>query len=195
MMVFRDMKWCAYSLIAFLLAGMGLWLCSREEVAPLPPPLGAEAGDVVLLEGGSLRSRVVRWRNRKTEFSHVGILEPTPSGLFVLHAAPKKGCVREGWGDLMRDGRFRKARMLRAPGIGADAVARMMAFCAAAVEAGRPFDHFFRYGAGEGYYCTEFVLKGYEAAGIALLENLETGARLLPEELCRSKKLNEAPEF
>lgn len=149
------------------------------------------SGDVVLLEGTSIRGRIVQWLNSKSDFSHVGVVKVEEGKVFLLHADPLLGCVQEEMDRLFVRCRFRDALVLRPSD--AAAALRAVSFCSRAVERHAAFNDSFRYLQGSGYYCTEFVLRAYDAAGARLLSGTRAGSILFPEELLESPALARVP--
>lgn len=54
----------------------------------LPGDLALQTGDIIVAGGVSLQSRIVLAMSDNNRYSHVGIIQVTPQGLFVIHAAP-----------------------------------------------------------------------------------------------------------
>ena len=56
--------------------------------AAVPPP-GIQSGDLVFRDGGEAISDIVRSIDN-SGFSHVGIVDITPEGTYVIHATPQE---------------------------------------------------------------------------------------------------------
>ena len=153
----------------------------------LPITSSLQSGDILLLEGTSFRGRIVRFLNSKSDFSHVGVVKVEDGKAFLLHADPKLGCVQEEMNELFHRCCFLNAIVLRPK----DAVAALgaVAFCSQEVTRHTGFNDSFRYLQGSGYYCTEFVLLAYERARSRLLEGIQKGAIIFPEQLLKSHAL------
>ena len=181
-------NWLAIALLTLALVLAASFL-GREDDSPSLSQISSSvrSGDVVLLEGTSIRGRIVQWLNSKSDFSHVGIVKVEDGKIFLIHADPLLGCVQEEMHQLFARCRFRDALVLR-PNDAAAAL-KAVAFCSQAVARHATFNDSFRYLQGSGYYCTELVLLAYDMAGARLLSGTQTGAILFPEELIESRAL------
>ena len=56
--------------------------------AAVPPP-GIQSGDLIFRDGGEAISDIVRSIDN-SGFSHVGIVDITPEGTYVIHATPQE---------------------------------------------------------------------------------------------------------
>lgn len=153
------------------------------EPVAIPESIELRSGDIILAGGVSLQSRLVRSLTDGNRFSHIGILHPTPEGLFVIHAAPH-GPGDGGLGErvamiplslfLSERGyvavqvmrlRDESARGLEAA---ADACERAVHYAELAV----PFDHEFDLSDEQSIYCSELVYLAYKQAGQAWPDTL-----------------------
>ena len=126
-----------------------------------PPPL--RSGDVVLQTSSSARSALIQ-RASGSRYSHVGLVEVRPDGVFVLEAVqPVSRTPFAAWA---ARGRGHRVTVLRPRGLDAAALDRVVA--AAAAELGRPYDARYRWDDG-ALYCSELVVKAFErGAGLTL---------------------------
>jgi hypothetical protein len=126
------------------------------------PPL--EAGDLVFETSSSSQSFAIRWATR-SPWSHVGIVEVSSDGAFVIEALGKVS--RTPWKAwrrrALRGGELLVLRPRAVPrGKRAAAVERAKAFL------GMRYDPRFGWG-DDRIYCSELVVKAYErAAGVSL---------------------------
>jgi hypothetical protein len=178
--------WIALAAILVLFASL-LFFGTDGKPISLADASTARTGDVVLLCGTTLRGRLVRFLNRKSEFSHTGIINEREGRLFLLHADPGLGCVEEPFSILLLRRKFTDVRILR-PSEG-KYIRDATAFIQKAVVSHAGFNHGFRFKRGVGYYCTELVLLAYGEAGCPLLENVREGDVVFPERLLESQKL------
>lgn len=123
-----------------------------------------EAGDLVFETSTSAQSAAIQWATA-SPWSHVGIVEVSSEGTFVIEALGKVS--RTPW----RAWRRRAARggdllVLRPRALAADR--REAAVAAARALLGRRYDPRFGWG-DDRIYCSELVVKAYErGAGISL---------------------------
>jgi permuted papain-like amidase YaeF/Yiix C92 family enzyme len=169
----------------------------------LPTPDGTRSGDVVFLQGKTIRSVVVRlFEDSKRDYSHVGIIVIESGGAFIIHANPGDDSrtdrvIKEPWGAVISSRRITEAAIFRsahAPTsrmVGAVVAAVAQQFERDAV----PFDHDFNLTTPQKLYCTELVWRAYMAAGIDLRGDSFGSDRkyLLPSDLIRSGLLREVP--
>ena len=122
------------------------------------------SGDVVFETSSSAQSAAIRWATA-SPWSHVGIVEVSRDGTFVIEALGKVSRTPwEAWkrravkgGDVL---------VLRARG--PDAAQREAVVAQAKALLGRPYDPLFGWGDGR-IYCSELVVKAYErGAGMSL---------------------------
>ena len=129
----------------------------------------------------------MRLYNKKTRFSHVGMIDVKNNGVYLLHADPKLGCVCENVEELFRRSAYRSQLVLRI--VGETDHYQALAFCMNAVERHLPFNKSFRYQRETGYYCTEFIVEAYASVNIVLLNDIKKDMTILPEHFCHSPVL------
>lgn len=129
--------------------------------APLPGvPL--ESGDLVFQASRSRQSAAIRAATG-SRWSHVGVVERTERGAFVVEAI--EPVSRTSWERWRRRG-IGEVLVLRVRGL--DRAARARAVAEAKRALGKPYDPRFGWG-DDRLYCSELVVKAYErAAGITL---------------------------
>lgn len=203
----RRSRW-AIAVLAVLLTGaaVGGWQLSRAtdtaRIDPivLPDDLELRSGDIVVAGGVSLQSRMVRSLTADNTYSHVGLIQVTEQGTYVLHAAPK-GEGDGGMGDrvarlplstFLSERGYVALKVLRLadPTPQARALAqRACANAAAYADQAVPFDPAFDLSEQEAIYCSELVYLAYQQAGHdwpdALIDNVSTiivtGPVILPD--------------
>jgi hypothetical protein len=120
-------------------------------------------GDVVFQTSRSRQSLPIQ-RATRSPWSHVGIVERTPSGIFVLEAI--QPVSRTPWERWRQRGAGGRVRVMRARALDAAAAGRVVA--AAKRYLGRPYDPWFRWDDG-ALYCSELVTKAFaQGAGLEL---------------------------
>lgn len=130
---------------------------TRGEAAA-PPAL--RTGDLVFQTSRSSQSRAIQ-QATGSRWSHVGIVEVAPDGVFVLEAegtvarTPWARFLRRGAGDVLA---------LRPRALGPEAAARVAA--EARRHLGKPYDPLFGWG-DDRFYCSELVRKAF-ARGASL---------------------------
>ncbi len=146
---------------------LALWLVVPAVAVSFPtraaePAL--EAGDLVFETSTSSQSWAIQWATR-SRWSHVGIVDVAPDGVFVVEALGKVS--RTPWRAwrrrALREGEVLVLRPRGVPrGQRTAAVAHAKAFL------GRRYDPRFGWG-DDRIYCSELVVKAYErAAGVSL---------------------------
>jgi len=139
-------------------------------------------GDVVFQTSRSRQSAPIQ-RATKSPWSHVGVVERTARGLFVIEAI--QPVSRTPWERWRRRGEGGRVRVMRPRALDEAAAGRVIA--AAKRFLGRPYDPWFRWD-DERIYCSELVTKAFaRGAGIELgrrqsvgelaIEGLETELR------------------
>jgi len=160
-------------------------------------------GDIIFLQGRTMRSSVVRLFERSDgDYSHVGIVVIERGQAFIIHANPGDDSrtdrvIKEAWYAVVSPHRIADAaifRLAHAP------TARMAGIVVAGVaqqfeKEALPFDHDFDLMTPQKLYCTELVWGAYMAAGIDLRGGSFGSDRkyLLPSDLLRSGVLMQVP--
>ena len=149
---------------------------TRVDDIAAPEGLDLRSGDIIVAGGVSLQSRLVQQLAKNNRYSHVGMIEATPAGLFVIHAAPK------GEGDGGVGGRVARIPLnifltergyvtIRVMRLGAERAAAdqiaedACAFAALCVEQDIPFDAKFDLEENQRMYCSELIYLAYQNAG------------------------------
>nr|WP_253900237.1 YiiX/YebB-like N1pC/P60 family cysteine hydrolase [Corallococcus carmarthensis] len=151
-------------LLALVLVGAA-WLVGRETQAAPRVTEGVAAkvrtGDVVFQTSGSRQSKAIQVATH-SPLSHVGLVEVTPEGAFVVEAVqPVKRTPFAQW-----KARGVKGRLLVMRPQGVDDAAKARAVVEAKRHLGKPYDALFGWG-DEAMYCSELVRKAYAAgAGV-----------------------------
>lgn len=146
---------------------LALWLVVPAVAVSGPtraPEPALESGDLVFETSSSSQSWAIQWATR-SRWSHVGIVDVAPDGVFVVEALGKVS--RTPWKAwrrrALREGEVLVLRPRAVPrGQRTAAVAHAKAFL------GRRYDPRFGWG-DDRIYCSELVVKAYErAAGMSL---------------------------
>lgn len=142
---------------------LGMWLWGLAAVAAPRDSLESklETGDVVLHTSRSRQSQAIRAATH-SPLSHVGLVEVTPKGVFVVEAVqPVQRIPFAKW-----KARGVKGHILVLRPRTLDAAKKQRALAAAKTHLGKPYDWHFGWG-DEAMYCSELVRKAYiEGAGV-----------------------------
>ena len=134
----------------------------------MPDDIELRTGDIIIAGGVSLQSRLVRSMTEDNRYSHVGLIEVTPQGAFVIHAAPT-GAGDGGVGDkvakiplglFLAERGYVAVRVMRLKAQTAEAkqaAEDACAFSLACVDKAVPFDNAFDLSEQEKIYCSELV--------------------------------------
>lgn len=170
-------RW-AIGLIPLLIGGGVLWAHDTRRPAdhPVPPPApweiptGLQDGDLILRRGTDLVAAAVIASERGSRFSHVGVIVIEEGHPVVIHALPPDamghGVRREPLERFLGPTQTTDVALYRIPALSREARARLRTYVTARLDV--PFDARFRYSDDAALYCTELVLKGFQAAGIDL---------------------------
>lgn len=127
---------------------------------PQPAPFALRNGDVVFQTSKSSRSAIIRAAS-DSPYSHVGLVEVTDSGVFVIEAI--QPVSRTPWETWYARGVDSKFTVIRAKQASPQALAKVVASAKAWV--GRPYDARYRWD-DERLYCSELVMKAFATIGI-----------------------------
>lgn len=172
-------------------------IVAAVELAPAAPPIDAHpqqwrSGDIIFLNGTSLRSRAVRaLQGYSTDYSHVGLIAVEDEQTFIIHADPAAGfVVKQPWREVVKGADVVGGAVYRLPGITESVRHRI---CATACEfAARrvPFDENFDRSTASRLYCTELVWRLYLADGVELRSTADaSSAHILPIHLINGGRL------
>jgi cell wall-associated NlpC family hydrolase len=156
---------------------MNGWILPLVALVAASVPAGARAaepalrtGDVVFQTSRSRQSTPIQ-RATHSPWSHVGIVERTAKGTFVLEAI--QPVSRTPWERWRQRGEGGRVRAMRPRGLDAAGADRVVA--AAKRYLGRPYDPNFRWD-DEAIYCSELVTKAFaQGAGIELGKRQSVG--------------------
>lgn len=174
-------RW-AIGLIPLLVGGGVLWArdASPPDDPPASPPVlwaiptGLRDGDLILRRGTDLVAAAVIASGRGSRFSHVGVIVIEEGRPFVIHALPPDatddGVRREPLERFLAPSQTTDVAIFRIAELSLDARDRLRTYVRSRLDA--PFDARFRFSDDAALYCTELVLKGFQAAGIDLTIDL-----------------------
>lgn len=174
--------------------GMGARLQAVTDPATVPPLIIPDrvelhSGDILVVGGVSLQSRSVMALAGGQRYSHIGMIDIGPDGVFVIHASPRgagdgglgERVARLPLGTFLSERGYVQATVLRLnpnqPGAAArlaDAVAIARGESAAAT----PFDHRYDLAEPGSLYCSELVWLAYGGADRDWPEALYTRSAL-----------------
>ena len=173
----------AVGIVAFLAGALYLFLSVRsgDPIRRLPEELSFQDGDVLLLGSSTLRGRILKAIDGGTAWAHVGLVCcPDDESVCIIHADPELGIVKQrlqSYLDQNDVDALLLLRLDRGNGKVAASYANRLA------EARVPFKRTFCYKRGDGYYCTELVLRAWENAGEVIMPNVKVGDAVRPSEL------------
>ena len=146
-----------------------------------------KSGDLIFRRGRSTESMAVLMIDRRTRFSHVGIIRERDGILFVVHALPGKSnderppLTVEPVRDFLDDEYATEAALYRLTGAYQhDYAAQAAEVAFTFVQAGVTFDEDFDLASEDKMYCTEFVWRAYHKAGLDLVDG-KFEQRVLPK--------------
>ena len=167
----------------------------KEFINALPAGVDWRNADVLLLGSSTWRGHFLRLIDGNSSFLHVGIIDNSDGVVHMIHADPARGfVVRDRLDDYFKSNKVDCARLLRVDG-GEHCAVVAVEYARRQLDARRCFDDSFRYGEGEGFYCTELVLRAWNAAGVELLPDVRTGDKVLPSRLLDSSILHTCADF
>lgn len=182
---------CAGLLLPALLTA-ALPLC-----AAVPPP-GIQSGDLIFRDGGEAISDIVRSID-SSGFSHVGVVDITPEGTYVIHATPQEH--PGGISGVNRDPldffiQHAKDGQVAWYAVQADSENHRRARDNALARLGTPFSINLQ----DGVYCTQLAADAWQATGITIINGktrlslpLAEEPLILPENITRSPQLRRIP--
>jgi hypothetical protein len=186
-------------IVAIVLIATVLFIFARLPGRPIDPPSNCwHSGDILFLDGTSIRSRLVRLaEGYSTDYSHVGIIVLEDGVPFVVHADPAAGMVIKQRLDIvLSSGQFCGGALYR---IKPNHGAVIRAACATAnlwAQEKLPFNSQFDLESRDRLYCTELVWRAYLSGGIDLCDGMATKHRyLLPAQLLASPELRYVVRF
>ena len=183
---------------------------SVEKKAVDLPISDFQAGDVVFRRGESMASRVVLFNDPDGEYSHVGMIVQSDSGLLVVHALPGTHPTQAGE-DLVRAERLSEffapenalyGKVMRLP-LNSTQKGELSYRALQKVEEQTEFDHDYDFQDTTKLYCTEFLQLLYAHVGIDLAEGRTTRINIpglhadliMPADVHRNKRLKTVFSF
>ena len=158
-------------------------------IRTFPPGVGLCSGDVVLLGSATWRGRLLKILDRDSFYAHTGIIDNEDGVSYLVHADPcRNAVVRESFHAYLTSNDVERVKVMRVEN-GKDKAIKALAFAREQWSKSRRFNNTFRYGEGDGLYCTELVLCAWQSAGISLLRDIQKGDRVFPSELLMSSRL------
>ncbi len=138
-----------------------------------------QAGDLVFRRGESIASRVVLRMDEQSAYSHVGIVVMHDGRPMVAHAVPegedqgaRNGMRLDRLEHFLGRSMATRGAVVRRSGITAADRARISAAALALVEAALPFDAAYQLSDPHRLYCTEFVWRVFDDAGVPIVAAL-----------------------
>ena len=163
-------------------------------VRTLPPGAVLRSGDVILLGSATWRGRLLKIFDRDSVYVHTGIIDNMDGVNYLVHADPcRNAVVRESLHAYLTSNNIERVKVMRVEGSKDNAI-RASAFACAQWSRGCQFNNTFRYGEGDGLYCTELVLCAWQSTGISLIRDIQKGDRIFPSKLLESSFLKPVVE-
>ena len=173
------------------------WLNMPQEakcVHAIPSDVTLHPGDVILLGSSTWRGRLLKLLERDCLYVHTGILDKEDGHNYLVHADPSHNAVvRESLDAYLSSNRVECVMVMRVEYGGQEAI-RAVDYARTQWENAQRFNNTFRYGEGNGLYCTELVLCAWQAAGVELLPDISRGDKVFPSELLKSCRLKRIVE-
>lgn len=216
--ILLNRRWKKAIVVIFCLAVIGAsyagWSIRRAtdttlvEPIALPSDIAFQNGDIIVAGGVSLQSRMVMSLTDANRYSHVGMIQVTPQGLYVIHAAPT-GAGDGGVGDkvariplslFLADRGYVEVQVMRIKAQSAETMQLAQDACAyahACVQQDIPFDNEFDLDEQDTMYCSELVYLAYQQAGLdwpdTMIRSVSTmlvnGPVILPDAFTRCEAL------
>jgi hypothetical protein len=156
------------SLIVIGVASLLLCLATNQTHEESTPMLAIRTGDVLLFEGCSFRSELVRLLQlNRSRFSHVGIASVEHSEIYVIHAHPTQGCIKERLNTLL-EAHHATAVVAYRPAVTTALRANAARMAQTYVDAQVMFDSKFDSLDDTRLYCSELVFRAYHDVGVEL---------------------------
>ena len=163
-------------------------------VRTLPPGVNLYSGDVVLLGSATWRGRLLKIFDRDSFYAHTGIIDKEEGVDYLVHADPcRNAVVRESLDAYLASNDVERVRVMRVENSKDNAI-KASSFAHEQWSKSCRFNRTFRYGEGDGLYCTELVLCAWRSAGMSLLCDIKKGDRVFPSELLKSSLLKPVVE-
>ena len=182
------------------LAAVGLAFVAKSRAARCMhiQPDQWHPGDILFMDGISLRSRAVRFiEGYSTDYSHVGVIVMESGVPFVIHADPTLGhVVKERWDVVLSPNQILGGAVYRLrnaqPKVIGTVVTEVNQFARDHV----PFNSHFDQNATNRLYCTQLVWRAYDDAGVDLrLPEDSRCSYILPAYLLNPAKLEKVASF
>lgn len=187
----RDVPWCVST---FLFVICLFFTGCQKKVTPveyvMPDTVQLQSGDLVFRKGESRESRAVTAMDRKSDYTHVGMVVWTDDGWRVLHAVPNErnseleedSVKLEPLGVFFRSDRAVKGGVFRYP-VTPDDTLKLLRRGLALYYGRHPlFDGLFDEHDTTAFYCTELVCFLYQQElGIDLSEGRRHNLPLYPD--------------
>ena len=185
-------------LLIVLLAICGMvWLNMSQMVKyvrSIPSDVTLHPGDVILLGSSTWRGRLLKFLERDCLYVHTGILDKEDGHSYLVHADPSRNAVvRESLDTYLSSNKIECVMVMRVEDGGQDAI-KAIDYARTQWRNARRFNNTFRYGEGDGLYCTELVLRAWQSAGVELLPGIGSGDKVFPSRLLNSCRLRRVVE-
>jgi hypothetical protein len=157
-----------------------------------------KTGDVVCLNGSSMRSKAVRLlQGHSTDFSHVGIVVVENGVPFIVHADPSAGLViMQRWDVVLRGGDIAGGAIYRYRHVSEHIRIIVSETALRLVRERVPFDKEFDQSNCSRLYCTELVVRAYAEAGVELRSQVGSArSHIFPIDLLEGGQLQLITRF
>ena len=148
-------------------------------------------GDVVFRRTDGLLGDIVLGSDSASEYTHVGIIQVSGRGVFVVHATPAEdaahlgGVVVDSFDKFVGDAGVSRVAVYRLRSGDLRVAQQAVAWAIIQAQKRIPFDGKFDLSDSTAMYCTELVWRGFRSAGVSLTEPAATQFRipLIPDTL------------
>ena len=191
--MFSSKKALTAAIIMTILNCVIFFLYFRTDSTQLAVPCNVsrvQTGDIILSAGNSFKSFIVKstgmGTGRTPDYSHIGIFHREDDSIHIVHMSVDSGVIkRESLDEYIATNEVIHYDIyrMRTPIANTAVLASVID---SIVNMRKPFDHRYDMESEDSYYCTEFIYKSLEQAGIKDIELIKYERHLYPNDFVRS---------